>query len=144
MVGTVNETTYVAEVERDHSGTWIASVPALRGVHTYARTLTSLRVHLQDAIALWLEVELQDAGEPNPRVDRQAVHVDLRVNLPAAARRAADAAVRCREQARSAEAEAAAASRAAARALVDSGLSRRDAAEVLGLSHQRVQQLLRT
>jgi predicted RNase H-like HicB family nuclease len=41
----VNET-YVAEIERDESGNWIASVPALRGVHTHARTLASLRRHL--------------------------------------------------------------------------------------------------
>jgi predicted RNase H-like HicB family nuclease len=41
----VNET-YVAEIERDESDNWIASVPALRGVHTHAQTLASLRRHL--------------------------------------------------------------------------------------------------
>jgi transposase-like protein len=66
------------------------------------------------------------------------------VKLPASARRATDSARRRRERARSAEAEAAAATRDAAQALVDSGLSHRDAAELLGLSHQRVHQLLRS
>lgn len=144
MATTVSETAYVAEVERDESGNWIASVPALRGVHTHARTLASLRRYLQDAIALWLEVSLVDAGEPDPHVDRDAIAVELRVKLPPLVRRAAETARRRRERARGAEAEAAAATRAAARALVDSGLSRRDAAEVLELSHQRVDQLLRS
>jgi predicted RNase H-like HicB family nuclease len=140
----VNETTYVAEVERDESGNWIASVPALRGVHTHARTLASLRGYLQDAIALWLEVGLLDAGERNPHIDRDRIAVELRVKLPPQVRRAAETARRRRERARSAEAEAAAATREAARALVETGLSRRDAAEVLELSHQRVDQLLRS
>ncbi len=143
MATTVNET-YVAEVERDQSGNWIASVPALRGVHTHARTLASLRRYLQDAVALWLEVGLLDAGEPDPHVDRDDISVKLQVKLPSQVRRAADTARRRRERARGAEAEAAAATREAARALVESGLSRRDAAEVLELSHQRVDQLLRS
>ena len=144
MAKTVSETTYVANVERDDSGNWLASVPALRGVHTHARSLASLRRYLRDAIALWLEVELLDAGEPNPQVERDSIDVQLDVKLPARARRAADTALRSRERARGAEAEAAAATRDAARALVESGLSHRDAAEVLGLSHQRVDQLIRS
>ncbi len=143
MATTLSETTYVAEVERDESGNWIASVPALRGVHTHARTLSSLRRYLQDAIALWLEVGLLDPGQLDPHVDRDGITVELQVKLPTRARRATDSALRRREKARAAEAEAAAATRNAARALVESGLSRRDAAELLGLSHQRVDQLLR-
>lgn len=144
MAETVSKTTYVAEVERDESGNWIAGVPALRGVHTHARTLASLRGYLRDAIVLWLEVGLMDAGETDPHVDRDSITVELQVKLPAQARRATDSARRQRERARGAEAEAATATRAAAQALVESGLSRRDAAELLGLSHQRVQQLLRS
>ena len=144
MATTVNETTYMAEVERDESGNWIASVPALRGVHTHARTLASLRRHLQDAIALWLEVGLMDSGERDPHVDRDRITVELEVKLPTKVRRAAETARRRREQARSAEREAIDSSRAAARALVELGFSRRDAAEVLELSHQRVDQLLRS
>jgi len=144
MATTVNNTTYLAEVERDASGNWIASVPSLRGVHTHARTLANLRRYLQDAIALWLEVGLLDAGERDPHVDRDAIAVELQVKLPAKVRRAAQTARRRREQARSAETEAVAANRDAARALVELGFSRRDAAEVLELSHQRVDQLLRS
>jgi predicted RNase H-like HicB family nuclease len=144
MATRLNELEYVAEVERDQSGNWIASVPALRGVHTHARTLASLRRYLQDAIALWLEVGLLDAGERDPHVDRDSIAVDLQVKLPAKVRRAAETARRRRERARSAETEAVAASRDAARALADLGFSRRDAAEVLELSHQRVDQLLRS
>lgn len=144
MATAVNKSPYVAEVERDESGNWIASVPALRGVHTHARSLARLRRYLQDAIALWHEVSLLDAGERDPHIDRESIAVELRVKLPPQVRRAAETALRRRERARSAEAEAAAATREAARALVESGLSRRDAAEVLELSHQRVDQLLRT
>ena len=132
--------TYSATVWRE-DGYWLADVPALRGVHTYARTLSKLRAHLADAIALWLEVERMDAGESDPHVDRDSITVLLDVELPAAARRATAAARRRRERAAKAESEAAEATRAAAQALRDAGFSQRDAAEVLGLSHQRVAQL---
>jgi predicted RNase H-like HicB family nuclease len=144
MATRVTTKTYRADVERDESGNWIAAVPVLRGVHTHARTLRSLRAYLQDAIALWLEVERQEAGERGPHVDRSDIVVDLQVKLPTAVRRATDNARRRRDRARGAEAESAAATRDAARALVEVGLSRRDAAELLGLSHQRVDQLLRS
>ncbi|HTD58944.1 MAG TPA: type II toxin-antitoxin system HicB family antitoxin [Solirubrobacteraceae bacterium] len=143
MASTLSNT-YVAEVQRDESGNWIAAVPALRGVHTHARTLASLRTYLQDAIALWLEVDRLDAGERNPQIDREGISVELRVKLPAPVRRATDSARLLRERAKSAEAAAATSTRDAARALVGIGLSRRDAAELLGLSHQRVDQVLRS
>ena len=140
----VSNTAYIAEVERDKAGNWIASVPALRGVHTHARTLAGLRRYLQDAIALWLEVGRIDAGERDPHVERDTIQVELRVELPADVKRAAETARRRRERAQAAEHDAAAATREAAQALVGAGLSRRDAAEVLRLSHQRVDQLLRS
>lgn len=90
MATTVTETTDVAEVEREESGNWIARVPALRGVHTHARTLASLRGYLRDAIALWLEVGLIHAGEKDPHVDRDGIAVELQVKMPASARRATD------------------------------------------------------
>ena len=143
MAAELSDTLYVAEVERDEAGNWIATVPALRGVHTHARTLAGLRRYLQDAIALWIEVGRVDAGERDPEVARDAINLELRLRLPADVRRAAEAARRSRERATAAERDAARATREAAQALVRAGLSRRDAADVLRLSHQRVDQLLR-
>lgn len=143
MAAELSNAVYVAEVERDEAGNWIASVPALRGVHTHARTLAGLRRYLQDAIALWIEVGRADAGERDPDVARDTINVELRLKLPVEVRRAAETARRSRERASAAEHDAARATREAAQALVRAGLSRRDAAEVLRLSHQRVDQLLR-
>jgi predicted RNase H-like HicB family nuclease len=47
-------------VERDEGGYYVASVPALRGCHTQAKSLDKLMSRIQEAIALCLEVE----GEP--------------------------------------------------------------------------------
>jgi len=44
-------------VERDADGYYVASVPALRGCHTQARSLDELMERIQEAIALCLEVE---------------------------------------------------------------------------------------
>lgn len=144
MDANVSDIAYVAEVERDQAGNWIASVPSLRGVHTHARTLAGLRRYLQDAIAVWLEVDRVDDGERDPHIARDTINVELRLKLPADVRRAANTARRSRERATVAEHDAARATREAAQALVGAGLSRRDAAEVLQLSHQRVDQLLRS
>lgn len=47
-------------VERDDDGYYVASVPALRGCHTQAKSLDELVSRIQEAIELCLEVE----GEP--------------------------------------------------------------------------------
>jgi predicted RNase H-like HicB family nuclease len=42
-------------IERDEAGWYVASVPALPGCHTQARTLDSLERRIREAITLWLE-----------------------------------------------------------------------------------------
>ncbi len=44
-------------VERDDEGYYIASVPALLGCHTQARSLDKLVVRVREAIELCLEVD---------------------------------------------------------------------------------------
>ena len=48
-------------VERDEDGYYVASVPALRGCHTQAKSLDELMSRIQEAIELCLEVEGQPA-----------------------------------------------------------------------------------
>jgi predicted RNase H-like HicB family nuclease len=44
-------------VERDSEGYFVASVPALPGCHTQARSLDELMVRVREAIGLCLEVQ---------------------------------------------------------------------------------------
>ncbi len=44
-------------IERDEDGYFVASVPALRGCHTQARSLAVLMKRVKEAIKLCLEVE---------------------------------------------------------------------------------------
>ncbi len=44
-------------VERDGDGYYVASVPALHGCHTQARSLDELMERIREAIELCLEVE---------------------------------------------------------------------------------------
>jgi predicted RNase H-like HicB family nuclease len=44
-------------IERDAEGNFVASVPALQGCHTQARSLDKLMVRVREAILLCLEVE---------------------------------------------------------------------------------------
>ena len=52
-------------VERDAEGFHVATVPALPGCHTQARSLDQLMERVREAIALVLEVE----GEPAEEMD---------------------------------------------------------------------------
>jgi hypothetical protein len=131
--------TYVVNVTYE-DGYWLAdgNDPSFA---TFARTLTKLREHVADAIALSLEVDRMDAGEKDPHVDRGSVRVEFDVKLPAPARRATAAARRGREKAAVAEQDAAEATLEAVRQLTSLGVSQRDQAELLKLSHQRIAQL---
>lgn len=44
-------------LERDEDGYYVASVPALSGCHTQARSLDKLMERVREAIELYLEVE---------------------------------------------------------------------------------------
>jgi predicted RNase H-like HicB family nuclease len=123
--------TVTAVFQRDEEGYWLVELAEEPRVHTYGRTLAKGRQHIFDAAALWFEL----APEELDLVE------DIRLPAPVKAR--LELARRERENAQAAQDAAAGATREAARALVKEGrLSVRDAAEVLGLSHQRVQQLL--
>jgi predicted RNase H-like HicB family nuclease len=52
-------------IERDSEGFFVATVPALRGCHTQARSLDELMERVKEAIALCLEVE----GEEFEKLD---------------------------------------------------------------------------
>ena len=120
---------YTAIFERDESGAWLARVPAIRGCHTHGRTLEQARSRLREALGLWID-----------RPEQATLKEDVR--LPADLRAAVERSRRTRERAEREHENAQEQTRAAAEALVDEGVSLRDAGDLLGLSHQRVQQLV--
>ncbi len=54
---------FTVSVERDAEGWYVASVPALRGCHTQAKSLDDLQDRLREAISRCLEDEEGEAGE---------------------------------------------------------------------------------
>jgi predicted RNase H-like HicB family nuclease len=123
--------TYRAVFELDESGAWIVRIPAIRGCHTYGRTLNQARRRIREALSLWVD-------------DAEDALIEEQVRLPATARLALQRAKRARERAERAQSRAQEETERTARALLDElGIGMRDAGELLGLSHQRVQQLVR-
>ena len=125
-------TEYRVVIERDESGAWIARVPRVPGCHTYGRTLDQARRRIREALSLWVE-------------DAACVKFEVEVRLPREIRRELQKSSSARRRAERERAEAAAATKSAANALVrELRVGMRDAAELLGISHQRVQQLVRS
>jgi predicted RNase H-like HicB family nuclease len=130
-VAPVRRPRYRVILERDQTGAWIARVPSVPGCHTHARTLERVRRRVREALALWVD----NAN------DAELVE---EVRLPPKAREVIRRSRRARRDAAEQRAEAHAATADAACALVrDFDLGMRDTGELLGLSHQRVQQLVR-
>jgi predicted RNase H-like HicB family nuclease len=130
-LATLRPATYRVVFERDESGAWIVSVPSVRGCHTYGRSLHHARMRIREALALWVD-------------DAETAELEEEIRLPAHALRAVERSRRARRNAESEREKATAVTAAAARTLVeDLDLGLRDAADLLGLSHQRVQQLVR-
>jgi predicted RNase H-like HicB family nuclease len=125
---------YHATFELDESEMWIAQIEEIPQVHTFGRTLGKAREYLVDALALWLDV-------PAVKVKDS---IDIRpVKMPTSVQVLIDEAVSARVVAESATSFASEIMTAAAVALTEGArLSLRDAADLLGISHQRVQQLV--
>lgn len=121
---------YRVAYERDESGWWVASVRGVRGCHTQGRTVDEARRRIVEALDLFVDNA------------RTAAIVDD-VKLPTGAARAVRAYAALRKRAGQEDRRAARAARRAVRTLRGGRLkmSARDAARLLGLSHQRVHQL---
>ena len=121
---------YHVAYQRDESGWWVASVREVRGCHTQGRTVDEARRRIREAMELFVD-------------DAQSAKVVDDVKLPAMAAKAIRAYATLRKRADQEDRRAAIAARRAVRLLQGGKLkmSARDAARVLGISHQRVHQL---
>ncbi len=129
-----DESIFAAKFYLDQSGTWIVELEDLPEVHTYGKTLGKAREYIVDALALWLNLSVDEARE---RISFQTPE------LPTEVSEAVERAVAERLIAESVARVAADVMVEASVALVDQAhLSMRDAADILGISHQRVQQLV--
>ncbi len=118
--------------ERDETGWWVAQVKDAPEAITQGRTLAEARRRIREALGVTLGPD-SDAS--------QATLVD-EVRLPPDARRAITAVVKSRSRLEQDKELLAKAMNEATTQLLDAvGLSVRDTAELLGLSHQRIQQL---
>lgn len=122
--------TYHVRYGRDESGWWVASVRELRGCHTQGRTVDEARRRIVEAMALFAD-----------DVDSSSIVDDIK--LPISAAKAIREYTDRRKKADQEHRRAGAAARRAVRLLRGGKLkmSARDAARLLGLSHQRVHQL---
>lgn len=122
---------YRVILERDESGAWLARVPNIPGCHTHGRTLDQARRRIREALGLWVE-------------DAETAELVEDVQLPPRVRTALNRTRTSRRQASREQDRAQESMRKTAHTLVDElGLGLRDAGELLEVSHQRVQQLVR-
>lgn len=118
---------------RFEDGDWIVEVDEVPQVHTFAKTLAKAQAHIRDALALWLQVE--DATTLNIAERYEGLPDRLMEDVARAnATRAQASELSDRAQQLTAS--------AARSLMVDLGMSGRDAAQLLGVSHQRVHQLV--
>lgn len=103
---------------------WLVNVVGQPGAHTFGRSLAEAKRHGSEVVALWFELEptefeidwdirLGDLAAPVKRARAAMDHAEADRNL--------------RDQ--------------AVKKLTEAGVSYRDVAELLGLSHQRVAQI---
>jgi predicted RNase H-like HicB family nuclease len=123
-------TTYTARLEKEADGRWSVELDEEPRVHTWGKTIDQALTRIREATALWFQT------------DEASIELVPRPVLPKTTGRTVDQARKAREQARDADRVAIEQTRKAAVALTGRGISMRDAAAILGISHQRVHQLL--
>jgi predicted RNase H-like HicB family nuclease len=125
-----NMKTYTARLEREDDGRWSVELEGEPRVHTWGKTVDQALTRMREAAALWFQT------------DENSIELVPRPVLPKATARTVDQARQARTEARNADRLAIEQTRKAAVALTGRGISMRDAAALLGISHQRVHQLL--
>jgi DNA-directed RNA polymerase specialized sigma24 family protein len=125
--------TYRVVVTRE-DGHWLADVPELAGAHTYARSLPALDQAVREVVVL-------AAGLPDEAMPGLCLDYDYRTGDPDLDVTALEVR-RLRREADELAAAAAARTSQAAAQLAARGLSVRDIAALLGISPQRVSQLI--
>lgn len=121
---------YTIRYEKDETGWWVATVKEVRGCHTQGRTIEQARRRIREALGLFV-----DHAESAELIDD--------VVLPANARTLLKRVLSTRKRAEEEAIKLQVTTAEAAEVLTkDVGVSVRDAGELLGLSHQRVHQLL--
>jgi len=125
--------TYHIDYERDETGRWVASVREVSGCHTQGRTVREARRRIREALGLFI-----NRADTAKLVDHVA--------LPQSVSNAITEYKSLREKADTAAGLATRRAKEAIQFLSRGGnkwrLSVRDTADLLDLSHQRVQQLM--
>ena len=116
---------------RRSGGWWALDVKGVHGVHTQVRRIDQAEEMARDAIAGVLDVA------------PDSFDVAVVPEMPDTVRAIVEQATVARSQAAQAQDAAAHLTREAARRLVEEGLTVRDAGALLGVSHQRIAQLVR-
>jgi predicted RNase H-like HicB family nuclease len=110
----------------DDDTAWLVNVAGARGAHTFGRSLAEAKRHAIEVVALWFDAE----------PDRFQIEWDIRLGELSRSVNQAKAAIAHAETDRERR-------DAAVRALTAAGISYRDIADLLGLSHQRIAQIAR-
>lgn len=118
------------DIRQDETGAWIAQVRELPSCHTYGRSIAQAKERIREAMQLF-EEELGRDPE-----------VSFAVKLPRGVKAALRAAQVARERAEREASRASDATAAAVRELTATGVSMRDAADLIGVSSARVHQIV--
>jgi predicted RNase H-like HicB family nuclease len=121
---------YTVTYEKDRTGWWIASVKQLRGCHTQGRTIEQARKRIKEALGLFVNNADKAILIENIKLPQNVNQILAKLS---ATRKKAE-----QESERLSDLTA----EAACMLTEDLNMSVRDAGAVLGLSHQRVHQLV--
>ncbi len=110
--------------DREDRAAWLVNVVGQPGAHTFGRSLAEAKRHSTEMVALWFELEPTEFE----------IDWDVRLGDLAGSVKQAKAAIDHAEADRNRRDQA-------VRKLTQAGVSYRDVAELLGLSHQRVAQI---
>ncbi len=122
--------TYIVRYEKDETGWWVATVKEVRGCHTQGRTIDQARRRIREALDLFV-----DHADEAELIDDVVLPANVRTLL----KRVQSNRKRAEEEAIKLQTSTAEAAEVLTKEV---GVSVRDAGELLGLSHQRVHQLL--